>query len=315
MKKLLATMVILAMAATAWGAETYPSGTQVAWDMPTEDVSGNLINPDNIKCKLYLKEKVGNAEPLVLGETKDPTWFVLFAGTDIFYNLGVSAFGIDDDGNTIANTESDILWSDSTDTTAVPVPFEFMTPSPPPPPVQYKPPTNLHVGNDSGPELITLQSGGGDVWGNAFNPTWVSNPVTGDFDFYAKVITNDITESYRQAGICYHHQNGDSVLVLSRYDGTVRKSFQRRDTVNNGTAINNTAQDTGSAPSWLRMERVGDKIMTYYATTEPSINSDWTVIAPANIEFSGGGEGELGVMAVNPGSTTFLAQFDFKPWQ
>jgi len=307
-----ALMGIILMATTVGAITTVPSDTPVSWDAPTEDVNGEPLDIENIKYRIYLKEKIGNAEALVLGETKDLSWVVILPAQGIFYNVGVSAFGLKDNEE-IPNTESLITWSDSTDTEYVPEPFEFLEEETPP--AQYKPPTNLHVGADPAPELISLQSGGGNVWDDSFSPTWVSNPVpSGNFDFYAEIITDEINESYRQAGIAYRDASGDSVLILSRYDNTVRRSFQRRDTVSERSSLNNTAQDTGTNPSWVRMERVDGVINTYYATTEPKQTSDWTILEPGGVRACGNGPGELGVMAIHPSSSTFLAQFDFKPW-
>jgi len=289
---------------------TVPNNTPVYWDAPTEDINGNAIDPDTLKYRIYLKNKIGEPNILLLGETKDLTWVVGLPAQGIFYHVGVSAFKEDSP----LTTESEKTWSDSTNTLYVPQPFEFFQELPPP--SKYLPPTNLHVGANPNPAFITLQSGGGDVWGGSFSPTWQHSTITGNFDFYAKVTTDKITEQYRQAGIIYQHSNGDSVLILTRYDNEIEQSFQRRDTdiSRERSTLSETAKNTTTNPAWVRMEREGSNFKTYYATSEPAVDGDWTLLGPGEIEIMADGSGQLGVMAVHPGSSTFLAQFDFKPW-
>jgi hypothetical protein len=121
MKKFLLMVLILTMvmAGTAW-ADTYPAGTKIGWDAVTTDIESNVINPENIKYRIYLKSKDTGALS-VLGETLDLTWIPALVGSGVFY-AGVAAFG-HIDGVPIPDTESDITWSDSTDLVAVPVPF------------------------------------------------------------------------------------------------------------------------------------------------------------------------------------------------
>jgi len=165
--------------------------------------------------------------------------------------------------------------------------------------------------------IINIDSVDGDVWGSRFDPAWeiLNVDTSGDFDYYTKVV-GDVTSEYRQAGILYKHGD-DSVLVLLRYDDTVHSSFQRRDTVDGQSAISNTGLNSASSPAWLRLKRVGSTFTAYYSTVNPTEESDWTELDHGSKELvTLGSDGEIGVMAIHPGSSEFTATFNFfEEWE
>ncbi len=171
-------------------------------------------------------------------------------------------------------------------------------------------PSNLDVTvlSEPNPEPIleTLVSGPGDIWDNVYEPTWIYQVVSGDFDVSIRLTVDDINTPWEMAGILFEAGLGtNNVLLCLQFSGSYGYHFQRRDTVNNDSVTSNTNGD-GVSPCWLRMKREGEIFTCYYAISEDS----WIEIPALAGSLISSVNGDLGVVALHPDGDQFTIYFE-----
>ena len=156
------------------------------------------------------------------------------------------------------------------------------------------------------PVLETLVSGPGDIWDAAYDPTWVYQQVSGDFDVSIKLTADDINVPWEMAGILFETgPETDTVLLCLQASNSYGLHFQRRDTVNNNSVTFDT-DGNGVSPCWLRMKRIGEVFTCYYATSE----GHWIEILVSSGALSSSVDGILGVVALHPDGDQFTVYFE-----
>ena len=188
--------------------------------------------------------------------------------------------------------------------------------------------TNGPGGTEAPDGTITIIAGGGDAWGVPDSYTYAYEMKTGDFDMRVRVINNDATDPNAQdsprgslmvrAGLepnAYNLQidalpwapsgrNGQ-IDSIARIVGSVgyADDIPGRGKVYGGDC---TEAMYASYPDvWLRIQRQGDKFMTYFATTN---TTDW----PAGFEQNPGSTNGWQPFTVINSSTTDLTDLNGK---
>ena len=129
-------------------------------------------------------------------------------------------------------------------------------------------------------EMSTANNFAGD-----WNPNGVYQPLSGNFDIYVKM-----------ANIAFDHNYQTAVLDASRSDLSPPNNYVRvgkhySSGLGAGGSIigysnppngNSNVTPYTSSELWVRMRRIGSAFDLYYATSEPYINSDWTLINVAS---------------------------------
>ena len=230
----------------------------IAWDSNTEsNMAGYKVyqSPNSGNYSDWLKEV-----PHVWGtDTQTVTLKDVPRG---IRHWVVTAYNTEDDESGFSNEVSKEVDGEPPDTT------------PPAPPTGVVITDILQLIPPEEPIVETLLSGSGDIWYAVYDPTWIPQPVSGDFDVSIKLTTDGIDVPWEMAGILFETGPGtDTVLICLQFSGTYGFHFQRRDTVNNNSVTFDT-DGNGVSPCWLRMQRVGEVFTCYYAINE----GDWIEI-------------------------------------
>jgi len=155
--------------------------------------------------------------------------------------------------------------------------------------------TNAPDGTAAPDGSITIIAGGGDAWGVPDSFTYAYEQLTGDFDMRVRIINNDATDPAAQdsprgslmvrAGLepnDYNIQINAEPLAPSGRNGQICSIARivgsvgfADDMPGRGKVYGGSTTDIlyASYPDlWLRIQRQGDKFMTYFATTN---TTDW----------------------------------------
>ena len=166
------------------------------------------------------------------------------------------------------------------------------------------------VEDASGMLKITSSSGG--VIHTQFDPAYLHQPVSGDFDIYVKVEAADIDTPYETAGIIFYldDSNWVSCGLLSIRASEI--TFNRIDTNNQSSSARDLPSGTGRSPCWLRMKRVGSDFNCYYALSTPTVNNDWIEIPSTSTTVTSNSDGRIGIYAKHlSGGSQFIGSFDY----
>jgi len=179
--------------------------------------------------------------------------------------------------------------------------------------------TNAPGGTAAPTGSITIIAGGGDAWGVPDSFTYAYEQLTGDFDKRVRIINNDATDPQVQDSprgslmVRFGLQPNDyniqidaepnapsgrngEVCSIARIVGPENYAD---DMPGRGPKYGgSTATNGGSFPDlWLRIQRQGDKFMTYYATTNtfdghpdyqqnPGSTNGWQLLGVVNSSTS-----------------------------
>ena len=147
-----------------------------------------------------------------------------------------------------------------------------------------------------------VQAAGRDVFGFQDEFTFVSRPVTGDFDFAVRVAGLDGTDAGRMAGLMARASLGGgsrNVFVKMR-PGDVRLTSRRID-----DGQTSAYGDAGPARPWLRLQRRGD-VLVGYASDDGRI---WQEVGRATVKL---GRTALVGLAASAHADAGLAEAKFR---
>ena len=159
--------------------------------------------------------------------------------------------------------------------------------------------------------MLRITSSSGDTFNTQFDPAYLHQSVSGNFDVYTKVEVPNIDSPYETAGIIFYLDDSNWVSCGIVSTTVSETNFNRIDTNNNSSVGNDSPSGTGESPCWLRMRRVGSDFNCYYALSTPTINSDWTEIPPASNKITSNSEGRVGIYTKHSGGSQFVGSFDY----
>ena len=151
---------------------------------------------------------------------------------------------------------------------------------------------------------FTLEGSGADIWGaaDAFHYVW--QPLSGDVEILARVLSLTNTNGWAKAGVMIRDGLGadarEASMVVTPSNGT---SFQRRGGV--GSTSTSTAGPASAAPVWVRLRRVGG-VLT--ASTSPD-GGAWTDVGAEALAM--GNDVQIGLVVTSHAAGTLAtATFD-----
>jgi hypothetical protein len=127
---------------------------------------------------------------------------------------------------------------------------------------------------------FTLAGSGADIGGVSDEFHYVYQSLSGDGEIIARVVSLQNTNTAAKAGVMIRESlaaNSTHASVFATPSSGIL--FQRR-TTTGGTSVNTTA--TGTAPSWLRMKRVGSSLTAFNSAD----GITWAVIGSVTITMS-----------------------------
>jgi glucose/arabinose dehydrogenase/regulation of enolase protein 1 (concanavalin A-like superfamily) len=128
--------------------------------------------------------------------------------------------------------------------------------------------------------MFSAQGSGADIWNNADAFHFVHQPLYGDGEITARVLTLDPTDGWAKAGVMIRENldagSKHAMTVVSPGNGA---AFQRR--VDTDGISTHTAGPNVLAPYWVRLQRAGDVL-----TSSVSANgTTWTVVGTETISM------------------------------
>ena len=126
--------------------------------------------------------------------------------------------------------------------------------------------------------VYTVKAAGADIWGTSDQFHFVYQPVTGNAEVIARVVSMSNTDEWSKAGVMIR----ESLTAASRHAMVVTTisngyAFQRRP--DPGAYSEHTSGGTGTPPGWVRLVRTGDLFEAYRSSTGTS----WTKIGSDTI--------------------------------
>lgn len=119
-------------------------------------------------------------------------------------------------------------------------------------------PVSVHASADGS---FTSAAAGRDIQDSADAFSFIFQPVTGDVTLTARVVSVPHTNEWAKAGIMIRAGSGaDSKNVLLAVTSAHDIAFQHRDAAGAATTA---VQSSGTAPLWLRLQRVGFQVMAF----------------------------------------------------
>jgi len=120
---------------------------------------------------------------------------------------------------------------------------------------------------------FTVKGAGADIWYSADALHYVWQPVTGDVDVVARVVSEEYVHAWVKGGVMIRQaltpESPQAMMLVSPGKGL---AFQRRTaTWGNSTS---TSGGAGTAPMWVKLERRNDTITAYRSTDGVA----WTLV-------------------------------------
>jgi hypothetical protein len=105
---------------------------------------------------------------------------------------------------------------------------------------------------------FTVAGAGADIWGSADSFTAVAQPITGDGQISARVVSEQNTNIYAKAGVWLGGTLGSSARVILdvKPDGGIEFMARLAD----GTSMSYLSGASASFPVYLRLTRIGDRV-------------------------------------------------------
>ena len=126
----------------------------------------------------------------------------------------------------------------------------------------------------------TIEASGNDIWNTTDEFHYAYQPLSGDGQIIARVVSIENTNSWAKAGVMIRETlDGNSkhaMMVVTSGNGT---AFQRR--TSTGSSSSHTAGSSVPAPYWVKIIRSGD-ILTGYESPDGSI---WTEVDNVSISM------------------------------
>jgi len=157
--------------------------------------------------------------------------------------------------------------------------------------------------------VLTITSGSGHIYGGDYDPTWIFQEESGDFDVVVRFMTDWDTFDdtyYHRLGIMASLEGAQNNFVLSELQRTATGElrFGRVDTVND-TAYS-SYDNVYKVSGFLRLQRVGSTFTTYYS----SDGATWVSKTPGTV-FSSSATVKVGLFASHESGQQFQVRFDY----
>jgi outer membrane protein assembly factor BamB len=152
---------------------------------------------------------------------------------------------------------------------------------------------------------LSVQGGGGDIWGTADQFHLVALPVAGDATATARVSAQGNTNVWAKAGVMLR-QTADAGSVYYAAELTPGNGVVVQYRASTGGAAAMAVGVAGAAPAYLRVARSGS---TFTAYTSPD-GTTWTPVAGSSLTLSVSG-GMLAGLAVTSHDTSSLSSVAF----
>ena len=160
-----------------------------------------------------------------------------------------------------------------------------------------------------------LNSGDGRVYAGDYQPSFLYQPVTGDFSVWTEVHHTPLTAACQKLGLLFKPDSGVSHVQIMRDWTSGGTRFNVTHTVDSNS--NQLVTTNSIDRSWLRMDRTSGIIESYYATANPlSGGGTWVSFDPTSgITLITTEQGNLGIYAASScgggGGTPLEAYFEF----
>jgi regulation of enolase protein 1 (concanavalin A-like superfamily) len=142
----------------------------------------------------------------------------------------------------------------------------------------------------------TVAGSGTDIWGTSDEFRFASLPLTGDGTIVARVDAFSAADVWAKAGVMMRETLGAGSKHASMFltPSSNGPAFQRR--LSTGGSSTHTAGGSGTAPGWVRIERVGNRF-----TASHSLNgTSWTVVGSETISMASAIQVGLAVTSHDP---------------
>ena len=129
---------------------------------------------------------------------------------------------------------------------------------------------------------VTVRGAGADIWGGADAFQFVYQPISGDAEIVARVVTIQNTHTFAKAGVMLREAltaGSRHVILDARPGGAVE--FMTRQATDDSTQY--LAGDTQAAPAWLKLARTGASVVT-------SVSADgatWRPVGTTSLSTTG----------------------------
>jgi phosphatidylserine/phosphatidylglycerophosphate/cardiolipin synthase-like enzyme len=134
---------------------------------------------------------------------------------------------------------------------------------------------------DGASGTFTAKGSGADIWNKADEFRFAYRSLTGDGSIQVRVASLENVDAWVKSGVMMREtlaaNSKHAMMVVSVGKGL---AFQRR--VATGGSTLHTAGGAGTAPRWVRLERVGDLFQAYTSTD----GSSWTLVGTQTIPMA-----------------------------
>jgi hypothetical protein len=132
-------------------------------------------------------------------------------------------------------------------------------------------------------DVFTLRANGNDIWGTADKGRFLYQPIDGDGEMIARVLSVQATDPWSKAGVMFRvstaANSANIYMLVSAVNGV---SFQRRLTAG-ATSTSNVIAGI-SAPCWVRLVKAGNTFTGYYALDNAGAPGPWVPVgAPITV--------------------------------
>jgi regulation of enolase protein 1 (concanavalin A-like superfamily) len=190
-------------------------------------------------------------------------------------------------GMIVTSQDTNVLNTSTFDSAAVGAPGTPPPPPPPPPtlPAPWSADDVGAVGKPGGTSYsngtFTVSGAGANIWGTADSFHFVSQPVSGDTQIVARVVTMENTSTFAKAGVMIRAStaaNAAHVILDVRPTGDIE--FMTRSQA--GGATTWLAGANRAAPVWLRLVRSGTTVTGSFSTN----GSSWTTVGSTTLAIA-----------------------------
>lgn len=141
--------------------------------------------------------------------------------------------------------------------------------------------TGSHSYN-GGPAEYTVTASGADIWTTADEFRYIAQPLAGDGEIVARVISVENVNQYAKAGVMIRetlNANAKNVTMAICPSGQI--VGQRRSTTGGSSAVTYGSYTSGT-PTWVKINRTGDTFTTSYS----SDGATWNVLATYSVTMA-----------------------------
>lgn len=151
---------------------------------------------------------------------------------------------------------------------------------------------------------FTINGAGADIWGSSDQYRFVYQPLAGNGNIVARIVSLNNTNNWAKAGVMIRESlNAGSTYAMSDI-AAAKGLYSQNRTTTNGTSASTTGMG-GTFPYWLKVERT-DNIFNSYVSSN---GTSWTLVGTTTISMGTNVFIGMAVTSHAPGSLT-QALFD-----